>query len=88
MIEKKDLTERVKELVEQVDKTHRYSMSAISDLWNEAFGKNEAPVSCASCLIRKTNDLRKWLGEQNAQQAETTDDTKKKKSPRRKKGGE
>lgn len=51
----------VKNIVTEVEKTHRYSMSRIYGLYNEVFGKNETPQSCASCLIRKVNELKKWL---------------------------
>lgn len=51
----------VKNTITEVEKTHRYSMSRIYGLYNEVFGKNETPQSCASCLIRKVNELKKWL---------------------------
>lgn len=57
----KTLIVNVKELVKEVDKTHRYSMSRIYGLYNEVFEKNEEPQSCASCLIRKVKELRDWL---------------------------
>ena len=65
MTKKNELTERVHELIAFVDKTHRYSMSVIYGLWNEVFGKAETPQSCASCLMRKVDDLRRWLSEQD-----------------------
>lgn len=56
-----ELKEKVRVLVKEVDKTHRYSMSNIYGLYNEVFDKKETPQSCASCLIRKINELKKWL---------------------------
>lgn len=60
----KDLIKEVKTLIADVDKTHRYSMSKIYGLSNKVFNKNEQPQSCASCLIRKVDELRKWLDQQ------------------------
>lgn len=54
----------VQNLIAEVDKTHRYSMSRIYGLWNRVYDKNEAPQSCASCLIRKVKELREWLANQ------------------------
>lgn len=58
------LKPEVHKLISEVDKTHRYSMSRIYGLYNEVFGKNEVPQSCASCLIRKVKELRVWLAAQ------------------------
>jgi len=55
---------RVEVLISDVDRTHRYSMSRIYALYNEVFGADEQPQSCASCLIRKVNQLRTWLLQQ------------------------
>ena len=55
------LKTEVKNLISEVDKTHRYSMSRIYGLYNEVFDKDEEPQSCASCLIRKVKELRTWL---------------------------
>jgi hypothetical protein len=54
----------VKKLVCEVEKTHRYSMSRIYGLYNEVFGTNETPQSCASCLIRKVRELKAWFSEE------------------------
>ena len=56
-----NLKEQVRLLIEDVDKTHRYSMSRIYSLYNRVFNTNETPQSCASCLIRKVSELRRWL---------------------------
>jgi hypothetical protein len=56
-----DLKNRVEALIEEVENTHRYSMSRIYGLYNEAYETNEKPQSCASCLIRKVKDLKVWL---------------------------
>ena len=63
-MDNKELYAVVESLVAEVDKTHRYSMSRIYDAHNQVFGKNEKPQSCASCLIRKVQELKNWLGEQ------------------------
>lgn len=63
-MENKELRNTVESLVQEVERTHRYSMSRIYGAYNEVFGKNEQPQSCASCLIRKIQELKKWLGEQ------------------------
>lgn len=59
----KDLRNRIKELVEYVDKTHRYSSSKIYELYNEAYNKNERQSTCASCLLTRVRLLKKWLQE-------------------------
>lgn len=58
-----NLKERIKELVEYVDKTHRYSSSKIYELYNEAYNKNERQSTCASCLLTRVRLLKKWLQE-------------------------
>ena len=58
-----ELINEVKEILDEVDLTHRYSMSKIYGAYNKVFGKSETPQSCASCLIRKVRELRKWLEE-------------------------
>lgn len=57
----KDLIKEVKEILDEVAETHRYSMSKIYGAYNKVFGKNETPQSCASCLIRKVKELKAWL---------------------------
>lgn len=58
------LIEKVAFLIKEVDSTHRYSMSRIYGLYNEVFTTAEVPQSCASCLIRKVNQLKTWLADQ------------------------
>lgn len=58
------LKNEVEQLIEEVAKTHRYSMSRIYKLYNQVFGTTEQPQSCASCLIRKVKQLRIWLAAQ------------------------
>lgn len=60
-IEKIELEQEVRNLVDEIERTHRYSMSRIYGAFNKVFGTNETPQSCASCLIRKKQDLSKWL---------------------------
>lgn len=55
---------KVKILLEEVNRTHKYSMSRIYSVYNEVFNKQETAQSCASCLIRKVSELRNWLQEQ------------------------
>ena len=40
-------------------------MSRIYGLYNEVFAVTEVPQSCASCLIRKVNELKSWLIQQS-----------------------
>lgn len=56
-----ELKDKVTELISEVNRTHRYSMSRIYGIYNEVFGVAEIPQSCASCLIRKVNQLKTWL---------------------------
>lgn len=64
MNKNEDLVVRVRALVDEVDKTHRYSMSRIYGLYNEVYNAVEVPQSCASCLIRKVKQLKVWLAAQ------------------------
>lgn len=66
------LRKEVELLIAEVESTHRYSMSRIYGAYNEAFGREEKPQACASCLIRKVRDLKRWLSEQ----IQTTEATK------------
>lgn len=59
----KNLRERIKELVEYTERTHRYSSSKIYDLYNEAYNKKERQSTCASCLLTRVRLLKKWLQE-------------------------
>lgn len=40
-------------------------MSKLYGTFNEVFGTNEVPQACASCLIRKLQDLKKWSEDNN-----------------------
>lgn len=62
--------EKVENLLNEVNITHRYSMSRIYGLYNEVFSKNETPQSCASCLIRKVRELKTWLDLEKAKQSD------------------
>lgn len=59
----KNLRNRIKELVEYVERTHLYSSSKIYELYNEAYNKNERQSTCASCLLTRVRLLKKWLQE-------------------------
>lgn len=61
-----ELRKEVESLIAEVDKTHRYSMSRIYASYNQVFDKEETPQSCASCLIRKVEELRDWLEDEKA----------------------
>lgn len=78
------LQEKVNLLIEEVDSTHRYSMSRIYGLYNEVFSVSEAPQACASCLIRKVNQLKLWLSKQ-AIQVENIPEKPKETSKKKKK---
>lgn len=94
-----ELIKRVEELLLEIDKTHKYSMSRIYGLYNEVFGIAETPQSCASCLLRKTSKLREWFINQtnnitnkiddaisskpNVGETETSSDLQKKKRGRK-----
>lgn len=89
------LKQNVETLINEINKTHKYSMSRIYGLYNEVFGLSETPQSCASCLIRKVNELRMWLEKQNLESTrekiviegdtQTTDIKQKTKKPKTKK---
>ena len=59
------LVQKVEFLLKEVNTTHRYSMSRSYGLYNEVFAVTEVPQSCASCLIRKVNELKSWLIQQS-----------------------
>lgn len=80
-----NLKTEVAQLIEDVNKTHRYSMSRIYGLWNRVFEKKEAPQSCASCLIRKMRELNKWMeGQTEPQETASTNEQPKKKTSKKK----
>lgn len=72
-----ELKQKVEALINDVDNTHRYSMSRIYSAYNEVFGTNETPQSCASCLIRKIKELRQWIESHNNNDVKN-DEVKKK----------
>lgn len=80
-----DLKERVEELLAEISKTHRYSMSRIYGLYNEVFSTNETPQSCASCLIRKTEQLRAWVAKQEIEEPKANEVIPEKKTKSKKK---
>lgn len=63
-----ELKKEVEQLIADIDKTHRYSMTRIYDLSNRVFTKTEKAQSCASCLIRKVKELRNWLDAQKEEE--------------------
>lgn len=56
-----ELKKRVKDLIDEINSTHRYSMSRITDLHNEVFSLTEKPEPSVSILLRKKKDLEKWI---------------------------
>lgn len=58
-----NLKEKIKELIEYTERTHRYSSSKIYELYNEAYNKKEQQSTCASCLMTRVRLLKKWLQE-------------------------
>lgn len=58
-----NLRNRIKELVEYTERTHRYSSSKIYELYNEAYNKKEQQSTCASCLLTRVRLLKKWMQE-------------------------
>lgn len=76
-----NLKKEVGQLLDEVGKTHRYSMSHIYGLWNRVFEKNETPQSCVSCLIRKVHELEGWFASQDQpKMVEKIKTTRKKKA--------
>lgn len=71
-----ELKKEVADLIHEVEKTHRYSMSKIYGLYNKVFDRNETPQSCSSCLIRKVDELEDWLEAQNKEEAPAAESIK------------
>lgn len=82
---KTDLKQEVEQLLTEIDKTHRYSMSRIYSLANTVFNKTDKPQSCASCLIRKVRELRNWLKTQEVEEQLTETVAKTKKATKKRK---
>lgn len=55
---------KVKELLDDIDKTKRYSMSRISSVYNEVFGTKDIPSASVNKLLRKVTSLRDWYNKQ------------------------
>lgn len=53
------LVERVNGVIEE-SKQHRYSVSRVYAAYNEAFGKQERPQTCSSCLRNRVRELVRW----------------------------
>jgi len=81
--EKAELCTEIGELIEYVERTHRYSMSRIYSAYNKVFSKDEKPQSCASCLIRKVRELKVWMDNQaEREKPKSSKRGRKKKTPR------
>ena len=55
-----NLINEVKELLDEVHETQRYSMSKITYMYNKVFGTNYPPKSSVSWLIRQVQNLDAW----------------------------
>ena len=71
---KTNLIKEAKDLINEVDRTHRYSMSKIYGLTNKVFDRNEQPQSCSSCLIRKVKELKTWLEAEESKELDLSPD--------------
>lgn len=69
------LAKEVDNLLKEVNSTHRYSMSRIYKVYNEIYSRNETPQSCASCLIRKMRELKRWREDLVIEELKTEKDT-------------
>lgn len=62
----KDLVKSVEDVIAD-SKQHKYSISKIYAAYNEAYGLNEKPQGCATCLQIRVRSLEKWLSGYNEQ---------------------
>lgn len=53
------LVKQVKGVIAESE-NHRYSVSAVFGAYNAAFGKNDKPQTCRSCLVNRVRELRDW----------------------------
>jgi len=84
-----ELKQEVFNLLEEVDRTHKYSISHIYGLYNRVFKADEKYQSCASCLIRKIAQLRQWYNEHSEMTKHITNhNTSEKKRGRKRKASE
>lgn len=51
--------EQVKGVITEADR-HKYSVSRVYGAYNKAYGKNDKPQTCSSCLRNRVRELRKW----------------------------
>lgn len=51
--------EQVRKVIAEGDR-HKYSVSRVYGAYNRAYGKNDKPQSCSSCLRNRVRELRKW----------------------------
>ncbi|KAA6337283.1 hypothetical protein EZS27_014621 [termite gut metagenome] len=58
-----DLLNRIKNLLDTIDKTKVYKSKEIYQLYNEAFQKHETVSTCMSCLKRRTEALKKYYND-------------------------
>ena len=56
-----ELIEKARQIINEADIRHHYSISAIYETYNAITGANEKRQSCSSCLLNKVKEIRKWL---------------------------
>lgn len=59
-----EIVEAVDNVLKFIEEKKLYSMSRLYSLWNFIFSKSETPQTCSDCLIRKSQDLKKWREKQ------------------------
>lgn len=75
-----DLTPELKAKLNTVlaeARVNRFSVSRVFETYNEIFGKDDKPQSCASCLRTRVEALQKWKEENpdpNAGEGDDADD--------------
>ncbi|NDW10676.1 hypothetical protein [Dysgonomonas sp. 520] len=67
-----DIVEKIKELIQQTEKSKIYKSQLITDYYNEVFGTNEKPTNCGSCLRVKLLKLKNWVKEQEGSSSQPT----------------
>jgi hypothetical protein len=60
-----DLVKMVEDVIAD-SKKHVFSISKIYSAYNSAYGLNEKPQGCSSCLQRRVNMLKDWISGYNA----------------------
>lgn len=61
-----ELVKQVAAVIAESEKNHRYSVSRVYAAYNAAFGKNEKPQTCSSCLYNRVRELKAWMRDYQA----------------------